>query len=83
MDAGRDSLLVRLVDFGGDGFGGGNDTQGELTFECGSTPALTQGSWVSLDIALSDLQAAGLASLADLNQIVLDPTPDGTIRVRR
>ena len=74
-----DSLLVRLVDFGGDGFGGGNDTQGELTFNSGSTPALTQGSWVSLDIALSDLQAAGLASLTDLNQIVLDAGPDGTI----
>ncbi len=73
-----DSLLVRLVDFGGDGFGGGNDTQGELTFDSGSTPALVQGSWVSLDIALADLQAAGLASLADLNQIVLDPTADGS-----
>ena len=72
------ALLVRLVDFGGDGFGGGNDTQGELTFDSGSTPALTQGSWVSLDIALSDLQAAGLASLADINQIVLDPTADGS-----
>ena len=72
------SLLLRLVDFGGDGFGGGNDTQGELTFDNASTPALTQGSWVSLDIALADLQAAGLASLADLNQIVLDPTADGS-----
>ena len=74
-----DSLLLRLVDFGGDGFGGGNDTQGELTFDNASTPALTKGSWVSLDIALSDLQAAGLASLTDLNQLVLDPGPDGTI----
>jgi len=74
-----DNLLLRLVDFGGDGFGGGNDTQGELTYDNASTPALTQGSWVSLDIALSDLQAAGLASLADLNQLVLDPGPDGTI----
>ena len=73
-----DSLLLRLVDFGGDGFGGGNDTSGEVILDNASTPALTQGSWVSVDILLSDLQAAGLASLADLNQIVIDPTEDGS-----
>ncbi|MDJ0814508.1 MAG: hypothetical protein QNJ23_12345, partial [Woeseiaceae bacterium] len=73
-----DSLLFRLVDFGGDGFGGGNDTSGEVTLDNASTPALAQGAWVSVDIQLSDLQAAGLASLADLNQIVIDPTDDGS-----
>ena len=74
-----DSLLVRLVDFGGDGFGGGNDTQGDVTFDAGSTPPLTQSTWVSLDIPLADFQAAGLTNLTDINQLVFDPTPDGTI----
>ncbi|MGI9270543.1 MAG: hypothetical protein ACR2QT_02115 [Woeseiaceae bacterium] len=73
-----DSLLVRLVDFGGDGFGNGNDTQGDVTFDSGTTPALAQGMWVSLDIPLADFQAAGLANLTDINQLVFDPTPDGT-----
>ena len=73
------SLLVKLVDFGGDGFGGGNDSEGPLTFDGTTTPALTQGTWVSLDIPLSDMQAAGLASLTDLNQLIFDATPDGTI----
>ncbi|MEM7431880.1 MAG: hypothetical protein AAF351_08065 [Pseudomonadota bacterium] len=73
-----DSLLIKLVDFGGDGFGGGNDTEGEVGFDAMSTPALTQGTWVSLDIPLADFQAAGLASLTDINQLIFDPAPDGT-----
>ena len=73
-----DSLLVKLVDFGGDGFGGGNDSEGPLTFDGTTTPALTQGEWISLDIPLADMQAAGLASLTDINQFIFDATPDGT-----
>ncbi len=72
------SLLIKLVDFGGDGFGGGNDTEGVLTFDGASTPALTQGTWVSLDIPLQDFLDNGLGSIADINQVVLDPDPDGT-----
>ena len=74
-----DSLLVKIVDFGGDGFGGGNDSEGPLTFDGTTTPALTQGTWVSLDIPLSDMQTAGLANLTDINQLIFDATPDGTI----
>ena len=72
------SLILKLVDFGGDGFGGGNDTEGLLTFDAASTPALGQGAWISLDIPLQDFLANGLGSVADLNQIVVDPGPDGT-----
>ena len=70
-----DSLLLRLVDFLGDGFANdAGDTQGELTFDLSSS----QGEWVSLDIPLSDFQDAGLTSVSDLNQLIVDPTPDGT-----
>ena len=73
------SLLFRLVDFGGDGFGGANaDTSGDVILDNASTPALTQGSWVSVDIPLQTFLDNGLGSVADLNQIVLDPTADGT-----
>ncbi|NND47511.1 MAG: glycoside hydrolase family 16 protein, partial [Woeseiaceae bacterium] len=70
-----DSLLLRLVDFLGDGFDGpAGNTEAELTFDLTSS----QGEWVSLDIPLSDFQDAGLLSVSDLNQLVIDPTPDGT-----
>ena len=72
-----ESLLVKFVDFGGDGFGGGNDTEGPITFDATTTPALGQGAWVSLDIPLVDMQAAGLTSLTDLNQFVFSATPAG------
>ncbi len=75
------SFLIKFVDFGGDGFGGGNDTEGPLTFDANTTPALTTGQWVSLDIPLADMQAAGLASLADLNQMVFSATTPGEVTV--
>ena len=75
-----ETLLVKLVDFGGDGFGNGNDTEGPILFDgtAGNQPAPAQGQWVSLDISLADMQAAGLGSLADINQLVIAATPAGT-----
>ncbi len=73
-----DSLLIKLVDFGGDGFGGGNDTEGAVTFDASSTPVLTTGTWISLDIPLADFQTAGLVSLTDINQLIFAATPSGT-----
>lgn len=60
---------VKLVDFGGDGPGGGNDTEHELTFDAASTPALTMQGWQSFDIPLSDF--AGLTSRSQLSQLIL------------
>ena len=51
---------------------------GDVTLDDSSTPVLAQGSWVSVDIPLSDFTAAGLGGLTDLNQIVLDATADGS-----
>lgn len=64
------TFRVKLVDFGADGvFGGGNDTQHELTFDSGSTPALVTGSWLGLEIPL--VAFTGLGSRAHLAQLIL------------
>lgn len=64
------TFKVALVDFGADGvFGGGDDTQHELTFTAATTPALATQQWVGLDVPLSDF--TGLASTQHLAQMVL------------
>jgi len=61
---------VKLVDFGADNaFGGGDDTESELTFDAGSTPALATGQWMTLDLPLSAF--TGLTTRAHLSQIVI------------
>jgi len=44
---------VKLVDFGGDGYGGGNDTEYELILDASSTPALASQDWVVFDLPLT------------------------------
>ncbi|HQU72289.1 MAG TPA: hypothetical protein PLG66_08335, partial [Calditrichia bacterium] len=68
---------IKLVDFGADGaFGGGDDSEHELTFDAGSNPPLVTGQWISLDIALSDF--TGLLGTGHLAQMILvaDPGPN-------
>jgi hypothetical protein len=61
---------IKLVDFGADAaFGGGDDTEHEITI---ASPA--QGSWVSLDIPLSDF--TGLTSRANISQLIYVGAPD-------
>jgi beta-glucanase (GH16 family) len=61
------NLLVKLVDFGGDGFEGANaDTTGT------STQTLTQGSWQTISIPFSEFMTNGLAGVTELSQIVLE-----------
>ncbi len=60
---------VKLVDFGANAaFGGGDDVEHELTFSASSTPAVTAGSWITLDIPLS--QFTGLTTRANLAQYI-------------
>ena len=75
-------LTVTLVDFGGDGYTpdgptdpSSNDSQGVLTFDADSTPALTTGTWVSLDIPLGDF--TGLTSRSNIAQYIIAATPAG------
>lgn len=52
------AFSVKLVDFGADGvFGGGNDTEAQVSFSPASTPAMVAGSWVSIDIPLTSFAA--------------------------
>ncbi len=63
---------VKLVDFGMNGVWQGSpndDSEHELTFDSGTSPALQTGTWVSLDIPLSAF--TGLASRAHLAQMIL------------
>lgn len=59
---------IKLVDFGNNGiFGGGDDSEHELTVDSGFDPPLVPGSWVQLDIPLSDFtNLKGTANLAQL-----------------
>ncbi|MDT8346506.1 MAG: carbohydrate-binding protein [Flavobacteriaceae bacterium] len=63
------SFAINLVDFGADNaFGGGDDTQHELTFN-----NLPQNQWVSLDIPLSDF--TGLLSTSNMAQYIFVGQP--------
>ncbi|MDR7211155.1 hypothetical protein [Flavobacterium piscis] len=63
---------IKLVDFGPNGaYNGGDDKEHELKF---TTPA--KGTWVSLDIPLSDF--AGLTTRAHIAQLIYSGNPSGT-----
>jgi hypothetical protein len=73
------TLTVKLVDFGADGaYAGGDDTEHELAFNASSTPALTLGTWVRLDLPLASF--ANLAARGHLAQLILAGSP-GTVYV--
>ncbi len=62
------AFRVKLVDFGADGsFGGGDDSEHEVTLHPGSTPPIEAGRWNVLDIPLSAFsRLAGRSHLAQL-----------------
>ncbi|MBX7107422.1 MAG: T9SS type A sorting domain-containing protein [Chitinophagales bacterium] len=60
---------IKLVDFGADGaYGGGDDTEQELTFDATTSPAVTTNSWISFDIPLSLF--AGMTSRQHVAQLL-------------
>jgi hypothetical protein len=64
------TFKVKLVDFGADGvYSGGDDREHELTFNAGSIPPLTTGTWVGLEIPLADF--VNLTTRAHLAQLIL------------
>jgi hypothetical protein len=67
------SIGIKLIDYGADGeYGGAPDSEKELFFSAGSTPALTPGTWSSLDIPMADYTVpGGLASTEHLAQLYL------------
>ncbi len=61
---------VKLVDFGANGvYGGGDDSEHEVTFTASSSPALVTGTWVGLDIPLSEF--TGLIKRSHLAQLII------------
>ncbi len=61
---------VKLVDFGTNGaFGGGDDSEHEITINRANTPAFQSGSWMSLDLPLSTF--TNLTAKGHLAQIIL------------
>ena len=71
---------IKLVDWGADNaFGGGDDTEQLLDFNSGTTPALTTGEWVTLDIPLANF--AGLTSRTNLSQMIIVGQPTGSATV--
>lgn len=64
---------VKLVDFGADAaYGGGDDTEHELTFVAPVTE-----TWISYDLALSDF--TGLLNRDHIAQLILVKGPQGTV----
>ena len=71
---------IKLVDWGADNaFGGGDDTEQQLDFNSGTTPALTTGEWVTLDIPLANF--TGLTSRMNLSQMIIVGQPTGSATV--
>jgi hypothetical protein len=66
------TFRIKLVDFGGDGPGGDNDTEAEVPFD-----NLPQSEWVSLDIPLSDFDM----NQSDISQFIISSLPTGTSTV--
>lgn len=63
------TFRVKLVDFGANGaFGGGDDSEHEVTLTATSTPALGTGSWVTLNIPFTAFP--GLTARAHLAQLI-------------
>ncbi len=69
------AFQVKLVDFGGGGtFGGGDDSEHELSLTAESDPPLATGQWISYDIPIADF--AGLAGRTHLAQMIFSGDPN-------
>lgn len=69
----RNSINIKLVDFGSDGvYGGVGDSSHEYVY---NNANLATGNWVSVDLPLSSF--SGLTSRAHLAQFILGPTTSG------
>lgn len=66
---------VKLVDFGIDGvYGGGDDSEYELSLNDVTTPAITQGEWSSLNIAMDEF--VGLSDAGHIAQLIISGDPN-------
>ena len=63
------SAEFKLVDFGGDAYGGGNDTSHSWFMNQNSTPKIESHKWITVDLALDDLR--NMTARKNLSQMVL------------
>ncbi len=69
------AFKIKLVDFGTDGaFGGGDDSEHEVTLTSESDPALATARWVIYDLPLSLF--ASLAARGHLAQLIISGDPN-------
>jgi hypothetical protein len=69
-----DVFKIKLVDFGPDNeFGGGDDSEHEITLSPGSVPPLLHQQWISVDLLLSDF--TNLTGRANLAQLIISGDP--------
>jgi uncharacterized protein YjdB len=73
------AFRVKLVDFGANGVhGGDDDTEAELSFTSSTTPALTTGSWVAVEMPFTDFIAKSPAfQTSHLGQLIFSADPSG------
>jgi hypothetical protein len=66
---------IKLVDFGADGiFGGGDDVEHELFLDNTTTPAMGTGTWIKLDIPLSDFSE--MTTREHIAQLIISGDPN-------
>ncbi|MFZ9046567.1 MAG: hypothetical protein ACO2ZZ_11930, partial [Cyclobacteriaceae bacterium] len=63
-----DQFILKVVDIPA----GGDLSEAVITLNPSSTPAMSQGQWLSYDFEVSALIAAGLAGTENIQQIVID-----------
>jgi hypothetical protein len=77
------TFAVKLVDFGANKvYGGGDDSEAQVTFNATSMPVLSDGGWVSLDIPMSAFLMVNAAwNRQHLSQMVLSADGTGTLYI--
>jgi len=66
---------LKLIDFGADGaYGGGDDSEHELTFGYATTPAIVSEAWVSFDIPLTSF--TNLTGTGNVAQLIISGSPN-------
>ncbi len=72
---GSSAFLMKVVDIPGAA------SEGAINIGASSTPAMAQGSWLSFDIPITELQANGLAGYSNIQQVVIDLVNAGEVYI--
>ncbi len=73
---GSSAFLMKVVDIPGSGA-----TEGAINIGASSTPAMAQGSWLSFDIPITELQSNGLGAYSNIQQVVIDMVNAGEVYI--